>query len=132
MGFVTHFDIADLKAGARLKWLQALRRYLAPIDRGSGEAGHPDDRPDVLIARQYGEPRDVIGMLVGNQDRVDLRQILVNRGETLSEFLHAQPGVYQDPCILGGQQSGISRTSAREHAELYRGPSPLTLQNTPI
>ena len=42
----------------------------------------------------------------------------------LAELPHAQPGVDEDARLFGGQQRGVSRTAARQHAEFDDGAPP--------
>jgi hypothetical protein len=60
---------------------------------------------DFLVARQHRQAGDVIGMLVGDEDGVEVFQVLADGREALAELLHAQAGVHQDARLVGGQQA---------------------------
>ena len=63
-----HIDIADGEAGAGLKAFQT-RPDFAPIDRRRGELADVNRNPQA--ASQARETGDVIGMFVGDQDRME-------------------------------------------------------------
>ena len=59
-----HFDIADAEAGAGLERLQARGPSFAPLDSRGGEPRHINCGAEVPVARQHGQPRDVVGVFV--------------------------------------------------------------------
>src|SRR4051794_10611732 len=125
-----HLDVADPEARARLEGLQNRHRRL-PVDCRRGELRHVERLGLLEPPRQDGDAGDVVRMFVGDQDGVDLFEVLADGRHALPELLHTEPRVDQDARILGGQQRRIARTAACQHAEFDDGPPPLTLQNTP-
>ena len=105
-------------AGAGLEGFEPRRRRLAPIDRRRGQSRHVDGGAHGLVARQDRQAGDVIGMLVRNQDGVDIVERFADRRQALAQFPHAQARVDQDARIFGGQERGVSGTAAGQHAEL--------------
>ena len=68
-GEAIDFDIADGKCGPGLEAIQA-RRVFAPRNGGGGEPGDEDGY--VEQARESDQAADMIGMLVRDQDCVEL------------------------------------------------------------
>ena len=123
-------QVTDRKRGAGLKCLEARRRRFAPVDRGRGEPGHVNHRPDAAIARQHWQPGHVVGVLMGDEDGVDIGKLFADGREALPQLAHAQPGVQQDARVRGRHQRGVAGAATRQHAEFDR-VAPPDLQNTP-
>jgi hypothetical protein len=47
----------------------------------------------VRVARQHGQAGHVVGVLVGDEDGVDIGKLLADRGQAFAQFAHAQAGV---------------------------------------
>ncbi len=118
-----HVDIPDPQPRTGLKRLEPWLRF-SPIDGRRGQPRHVDCGFDFLVARQHRQAGHVIGMLVGDEDRVELFQGLADRSEAFRQLPHAETGIHQNARLVGNQQRRIARTAARQYAELNDDPSP--------
>ncbi len=125
-----HLDIADLKTRAGLKRFQA-RLAFAPIDGRRGEARHINDGADVFVARQHGQAGDVVGMLVGDEDGVEVFQVFADGGQAFGELSHAQARVHQDARLSVASSAALPELPLASTQNLTMAASSLTLQNTP-
>jgi hypothetical protein len=114
-GEAVDLDIADAKRGPGLETIQA-RRVFAPGNGGRGEAG--DEDRHIEQARQSHQAADVIGMLVRDQDRVQLFGSSSISGEPGENVALAEAGVDQDARFFGADEGGVSRAAAGENADL--------------
>ena len=106
------------KAAPGLKRLQPFGPRLAPVDSRLGEPCQVNGRADVAVARQHRQARDVVAVLVRDEDRVNPADIFADERQPPPEFPQAQPGIQQNTRVFGSQQSGVSGTPAGQHAEL--------------
>ena len=60
----------------------------------------------------------MIGMFVGDENRVDALQVLADGQQPFRQLLHAEACVDQDARVFSSQKGGISGTAARQHTEL--------------
>ena len=118
-------NIANRETGACLEGLQARTRF-PPVDGRHGEARHVNGGAHVAIPSQHRQTRHVVGVLVGDEEGVDLGKILADGRQAFPEFPHAEAGVHQNPCFPGGHQNGVARTPAGQNAELYDEEPPRT------
>src|SRR5581483_1281757 len=115
-----HFDISDCKARARLKHLDD-GRCLAPIDGGRRQPA--DINRDWPLAvqnapsHQGGKAGDMVAMLVRDDNAVQVLRPRTGAVQASLELAKAQPGVDQNTRFFGSHESGVSRASARQHAE---------------
>ena len=83
-------DVADREAGASLKQFQ-LRRVFAPRHRGGGEARHIDW--NAQFAGDYLQAVDMVGMLVGDENRSDRFGVVARRIEALEGLFAGEAGI---------------------------------------
>ena len=114
-GKAVDFDITHTKCRPGLEAIQA-RRVFAPRDCGRCKSRNEDGY--VEQARQSHQAADVIGMLVRDQDRVQLFRVFLDRGQAGKNVALAETGVDEDARFFGADESGISRTAAGENADL--------------
>jgi hypothetical protein len=69
----------------------------------------------------------VIGVLVGDENRVQRLRVALGRGETFEGFFAGEPGVDKEASPPGGNQGRVSSARRRENRELDDGEL-LTLQ----
>jgi hypothetical protein len=69
------------------------------------------------MPRHHRQAGDMVGMLVGDQDGAEVREILADGRQALSQLAQAQAGIDQDARIFRRQQGGVARTAASQHAE---------------
>lgn len=110
-----HFDIADRKRRAGLEAFERGLKLL-PID---GRRGEPRD-VDRLVAflRQRDQSRDVVRMLVRDQDAVEVVLALADRAEPRADLFPAQPGVDEEARAFSGNEGGIAGAAAGQNADL--------------
>ena len=121
-GEAGHVDIADGELGAGLKQFE-FRRVLAPGDRRSGQPR--DVHRDVELAGDgRHRPADVIGVLMGDQDRGERFGVDAGGLEAFEGFLAAESGVDQETGPLGRHQCGVPSTRRRKYPTLYDERSP--------
>ena len=110
------------EAGARLKFFDR-RSLFAPIDPWRGQPRQVDRH--IVLARQRGQARDVIGMLMRDDDRGQALRLFADRGQAARQFPQAQARIHQDARPLRGYERRIPRTTAGQDAEFYdeRPPS---------
>lgn len=114
-----NFDIADGEGSARLERFDD-GLILAPIDRRCREARdvHGPIRPGSIgISRDADEPGDVVGVLVSNEDAVQIVELFADRVEARHDFFSAQASVHEDACTPGGDKRRIARTAGGENAD---------------
>jgi hypothetical protein len=66
-------------------------------------------------------------MLVRDQDGVQLFGVFADSGQPGQNVALAQPGVDEDTCFFGTNESGISRATAGEDADLNYDRPPLSV-----
>lgn len=54
------------------------------------------------------ESGDVIAVLVGDQDRIEVFRLLINRRKAFAEFTFAETRVDQNACLIGPDKYGIT------------------------
>jgi len=59
----------------------------------------------------------MVGMLMRDQDGIDLREVLADQREAPAQLLHTQAGVEQNARAAGGEEGGIAGAAAGENAE---------------
>ncbi len=122
-GEAIDFDIAYTKCRPGLETIQA-RRVFAPGDGGRGEAGDEDGH--VEQAGQGHQAADVIGMLMRDEDGIQLFGVFLNGGEAGQNVALAEAGIDEDARFFGADESGISRAAGGEDADLdYDAPPSL-------
>ena len=120
-GEAIDFNVTHTKGCSGLKAIQA-RREFTPWNRGRRQAS--DEDRNVEQTRQSNQPADVIGMLVRDQDGVELFGIFFDGGEAGQNVAPAQAGVDKDARFFGADESGISRAAAGENANFNDGAPP--------
>jgi phosphoribosylformylglycinamidine synthase subunit PurS len=113
-------DIADREAGTRLEQFEA-GRAVAPIvipsDGGRRHSGNVNRNPQ--LAREDLQTTDVIGMLMGNQDRGQRFRIAAGRVEAFKSFFTGKPGIDQETGSLRSNQRTIAGARRRENRDFY-------------
>ena len=123
-GKAIDFDIAHAERGARLETIQP-RRELAP---GNGRRSQASDEDRYIEQpRQSHQAADVIGMLVRDQDGIQLFGVFIDQCQPGQNVAPAQPGVDKDARFFGTDESGISRATAGQNADLNYDKPPLSL-----
>jgi hypothetical protein len=109
------FDIAYGERGARLEAFESGLK-VDPVDGGRREPRDVDG-----LAAFPGEAYQagyVIGMLMRDQNGIQVLHRLADRVQAGRGFFTAQPGVNEDARPLGGNEGGVAGTAARENADL--------------
>lgn len=114
-------DVADGPAGACLKRLDRRRRAIRlPVDQGRSELRNEDRERFFLLraapqqARQTG---DMVAVFMGDEDGVDIVDVLADGGEAPLQFPDAEAGIDQNAGFGGREKRRIASTAAREYAE---------------
>jgi hypothetical protein len=121
-GEAIDFNVAHTKGCSGVKAIQA-RREFTPWNRGRGEAS--DENRNVEQTRQSDQAADVIGMLVRDQNGVQLFGIFFDGGKAGQNVAPAQAGVDKDTRFFGAEEGGISRAAAGEDANFDYDAPPL-------
>lgn len=125
--------VTEHPAGTGLKVFDGRRGFKAfPLDHGRGEAGGVDGDGLLFsgaVADEAGEPEDVVGMFMGDENGIDIVRRFTDLGEAAGEFFDGESGVDENAGVLTlrvrrGQEGGISRAATGQYAELYDDNSP--------
>ncbi len=115
-------DIADHPARAGLKMLDR-RRFNASHSQsiiGAVRRETKTGRGFFFFARAAHQPRQtrhMIGMLVRDDDGVEIFRLLADLRQAPRQFPHAQTRVDQNARLRSGEERRVSRTAARQYAE---------------
>lgn len=71
-------EVADLESGAGLEFLDGWRWSAGPIDGLGGQMGEEDGLAALELAGQDRQPRDVVGVFVGDKDGVEVIGVLAD------------------------------------------------------
>ena len=111
-----HPDIADLKpwpcTGDEVEPLDACARGTAP------GAGRGPDR-DAMAAGQSGNPAEVVAMLVGDQDALEVSGTDPELGEPPLRLAETEAAVHQQAGGTRRHQQGIATAPAAEGGEAH-------------
>jgi hypothetical protein len=92
-------------------------RVFVPVDRWRGEAGNIDR--DAQLAGDDLQAVDVVGMLVGDENRGERIGRMAASKETLEGFFAGEAGVDQDTGPLRGNEGRVAGTGRRENRYFY-------------
>jgi len=118
------FDIADFEFDSRTDVFHALgslrgrvRKHLFDFAmRGLGEVGGA-----IPVAGQLGEAVAMIGVLVGDEDGVDVRGAGAAEGlEAANHFLAAESSVHEESGAARFEQGGIARAAGGQNGDPKR------------
>ena len=103
--------IEPLRVGHR----RARREHADPGAVG----GFGQEDRNVEPAREDGEPGDVVLVLVGDEDSVELRWIFPGDGHTLEEFAAGEAGVDQNAGARAGDDGAVAFGAGGEHCHAH-------------
>jgi len=63
----------------------------------------------------------MVGVFVGDQDSIDILDILADLRQTFSDLAAAEPSIDENAGAVGRHKSGIAGTAAREDTDLKDG-----------
>jgi hypothetical protein len=115
-----HVDIADSEALAGLNGFDAPQ----PLSKGfrenalkcvHGGLGHVKRR--LPQAQDLRESIAVIGVLVGDEDGIEMFEVTLDGGESSESFAFAEAGVYKDAGTFRFEQGEIARTAGRKNGD---------------
>ena len=78
-----------------------------------------EEHRNVEPAGKHGEPRDVVLMLVRDEDGVELRGVFPGDGHALEQFAAGEAGVDQNPGAGAGDDGAIAFGSGGEHCHAH-------------
>ncbi|MGC3989634.1 MAG: hypothetical protein QM796_08155 [Chthoniobacteraceae bacterium] len=114
-----HLQVADREGGTGLK-NAPVALHAAPRTERFGGEGIGVNRQPMALAEHF-EPRDVVAVLVGDEDAVELRKLDAHLREAQRNLPGAQPTIDEHTAFFGLDQGAIPRTSAGEGGETEHG-----------
>ena len=111
-----HIEVADRKAAARLKRMER-RGILPPIDVLRTAIRQVNGNTGFGRFRDRDQSTDVIGVLMSNQDGIEVFEILANRCQPAAKFTAAQTGIDQYTGTVRRDEGGVAGAAARQDAD---------------
>jgi hypothetical protein len=115
------FDVADGETLSGAEKLEGWGVLVLPQDGPAGQRSyvHRDGAGAFLVESrgQSGQTADVIGVLVGDQDGVEVRRGFPDGLEPLGQLTAAETSVYQDAGAPGSDQRGVAPAAAAQHCD---------------
>jgi len=113
-------DVTDAKALAGLNGFDAAKAFAKSFGKNAPEGAHGGLGD---VERSFPEGQDLreavamIGVLVGDEDRIEVIKVAFDGSETGKRFALAKAGVHKDAGAIRFEQSQIARTSGRENGD---------------
>jgi len=118
------FDVANLKALARVNVLDALHLLHRPFGihfQDFRMGGLRKIGGAIEQARQLRDPAGMVGVLVGDQDRVDTLGLLpAQRFQAAQQFLLAKSRVNEEGGVLRFEQRAVARAAGSQNGDPER------------
>lgn len=113
-----NFDVSDGEFLAGANVFHALKFFCGSFGQEAedfGEGAFREISGGAEVAQELGKSAGMVGVLVGNQNGVNVIGILVECGEAAKGFFPAEPGVHQQASALGFKQRGVARAAGSEN-----------------
>jgi hypothetical protein len=115
-----HVDIADREALARLNGFDASQTLTESFRENTlkrAQGGLGNVKRSLPQAQDLRESIAVIGMLVGDEDGIEMFEVALDGGESSKGFAFAEAGVHKDAGAFGFEQGEIARTAGRKNGD---------------
>jgi hypothetical protein len=112
-----HGDVADLEGGAGRK-KAALKLGVVLVFNCFQRCAVAVKRDSQFIG-QAGQPTDMVGMFVCNEDAMQTFGRAANGGQPLSDLPHAETGVNEDAGFFGFQIGAVAAGAAPQNCQLH-------------